>query len=189
MSGVAAVVLAAGGGARFAGPGHKLLAPFRGRPLVAWALEQALAAQLDRTWVVSGAVDLAGAGVVPPGVEVLHNPRWSEGQATSMQVAVGAARAAGLDAIVIGLGDQPLVLATAWRAVASAEGGPIVVATYGSKRRNPVRLGQEVWDLLPTAGDEGARTLIGQKPGLVSEVACEGDPVDIDRVEDLGPWN
>jgi CTP:molybdopterin cytidylyltransferase MocA len=189
MSGVAAVVLAAGGGSRFAGPGHKLLAPFRGRPLVAWALEQALAAQLDRTWVISGDVDLAGAGVVPPGVEILHNPRWSKGQATSLQVAVRAARQAGLDAIVVGLGDQPLVPSAAWRAVASAEGSPIAVATYGSKRRNPVRLSAEVWDLLAPEGDEGARTLMGQKPELVSEVACVGDPVDIDRVEDLGPWN
>jgi CTP:molybdopterin cytidylyltransferase MocA len=185
-----AVVLAAGAGSRFRGPGHKLLAPCRGRPLVAWVLEHALAAGLDRTWVVTGAVDLAAAGVVPPGVEVVVNERWRDGQATSLQAAVAVARAAiragaGIDCIVVGLGDQPLVAAAAWRAVATSAGAPIAVASYGGRRRNPVRLDQECWELLPTEGDEGARVLVRQRPELVMEVACQSDPSDIDTVEDL----
>ncbi|MBO0732450.1 MAG: NTP transferase domain-containing protein, partial [Acidimicrobiaceae bacterium] len=113
-------MLAAGGGSRFRsssdGP-HKLLAPWRGRPLVSWALDAAHAAGLGRTWVVTGSVDLTA--LVPEGVEVLSNPSWAEGQATSLAVAVAAARAAELDAVVVGLGDQPLVTAEAWRAVAA----------------------------------------------------------------------
>ncbi len=181
-----AVVLAAGAGSRFQGDSHKLLAEFRGRPVVSWALEHARAAGLDRTWVVTGAVDLAQAGVVPPGIEMLVNTRWAEGQATSLQVAVAAAsRLVAVDSLVIGLGDQPLVEPSAWRAVAASSGRPIATATYGGRRANPVRIDRECWPLLPGDGDAGARVLMRQRPDLVMEVACESDPTDIDTVEDL----
>jgi len=180
-------VLAAGGGSRFTGSSHKLLAPFRGRPLVTWAIDSARGGGLEHTWVVGGAVDLSG--LVPAGVRLLTNPAWAEGQATSLQVAVVEARRLGLDALVVGLGDQPMIPPAAWAAVAAATDRPIAQATYQGLRRNPVRLSAEVWDLLPSEGDEGARSVLRGHPELVIEVACDGDPADIDTVEDLGPWN
>jgi len=183
-----AVVLAAGAGCRFQGDTHKLLAPLRGRPVIAWALEHALAAGLEQTWLVTGAVDLAGAGVVPSGVEVLVNDRWQEGQATSLQVAVAAAVSSAIGCLVVGLGDQPGVAPGAWRAVAASAGRPIGVATYSGQRRNPVRIDRSCWALLAQEGDAGARVLMRQRPDLVMEVACEpseSDPTDIDTLEDL----
>ena len=181
------MVLAAGAGSRFAPePGHKLLAPYRGRPLAWWAINAAVEADLGRTWVVTGAADLGD--LIPDGVEVLPNPHWPDGQATSLHVAVAAARAAGLEAVVVGLADQPLIEPGDWRAVAACP-APIAVATYGGRRRNPVKLGAAVWDLLPQSGDEGARSVFRERPDLVQEVPCHGDPTDIDTREDLTSWN
>jgi len=177
----AAVVLAAGGGSRFGGDGHKLLASFRGRPLVAWVLEAA--SVLDELIVVTGAVELD----LPPEAREVRNERWADGQATSL--AAGLDAATGHDAVVVGLGDQPLIPAEAWRRVAAATRTPIAVATYGGARRNPVRLAAEVWSLVPRQGDEGARSLLRKRPDLVTEVACPGDPADVDTQEDLTTWS
>jgi len=179
----AAVVLAAGAGSRFDGPAHKLRALLHGRPVLSWALDAVMAAGLDEVVVVTGAVDVDD--LVPQGVRVVHNPRWADGQATSVRVGVDAAAAAGHDAVVVGLGDQPFVSATAWRSVARATATPVAVATYEGRRRNPVRLGADVWPLLPVDGDEGARSLIRLRPDLVTEVPCSGDPADIDTSDDL----
>lgn len=192
LAGVAGVVLAAGGGSRFEAPDHelpvhKLLWPFRGRPLVRWAVDAVLGAGFEAVVVVTGAVDLSGA--LPPGVAVVENPRWAEGQAGSLQVALDWCRRAGHRAAVVGLGDQPLVPSSAWRDVGRCERAPVVAATYGGRRRNPVRLDRAVWDLLPGSGDEGARALMRQRPDLVTEEPCEGDPADVDTLEDLDRWS
>ncbi len=182
---VLGVLLAAGSGSRFAGNSHKLLAPHRGRPLVTHALDAMLEAGFEHNLVVTGAVDLDG--VIPSGagnLTVIVNPRWAEGQATSLRVAADWAAGQGFDALVVGLGDQPGIPASAWRAVGAAD-SPIVVARYRVPGRNPVRLSRAVWDLLPDEGDFGARHLIRRRPDLVAQVPCEGHPFDIDTVEDL----
>lgn len=183
----AAVVLAAGEGARFDGPEHKLLAAFRGRPLVSWSVQAALEADLDETIVVCGAVEVGD--LMPAGVTLIENHAWSSGQASSLRVAVDWGRQQGHDALVVGLGDQPLIPASAWRRVAAERSRPVATATFEGRRRPPVRLASAVWDLLPVSGDEGARVLMAAQPHLVAEVACEGQPADVDTVEDLSRWS
>ena len=183
----ALVVLGAGAGSRFVGPTHKLRAIVRGRTVLSWSIEAALRSEVGPLAVVSR--DDSLADLIPVGVTLLRNERWSEGIATSLQVAVQWAKGFGADALVVGLGDQPFVGAQSWRAVAGATQRPIAIATYGASRRNPVRLAASVWPLLPSAGDEGARSLIREHPNMVSELPCEGEPGDIDTVEDLQTWS
>lgn len=179
---LATVVLAAGGGTRFDGDRHKLVAQYRGRPLVWWAVAQAIAAGLGPVAVVTGAVDLGG--LLPTGVTVLANEHWATGQASSLQVALTWARSLGVAAVVVGLGDQPLVPASAWRAVADAS-APVATAVFDGRRCPPVRLDRSVWPLAPTSGDAGARTIMQRYPELVGEVPCAGDPLDVDTLADL----
>ena len=183
----AAVLLAAGGGTRFIDAQHKLLAPFRGRPLITWAIDSAVGAGLDAVAVIAGAVDLTE--FVNRGIEIVMNPEWESGQASSLQAARRFAEREGHGAIVIGLGDQPLVPTSAWVAVAAAVGSPIAVATFDGARRPPVRLDASVWPLLPTDGDEGARVLMAARPDLVTAVVCDGEAADVDTVEDLRRWS
>jgi molybdenum cofactor cytidylyltransferase len=183
---IAAVLLAAGGGTRFAGPTHKLLADFRGKPVLRWAVENAVAADLDDLVVVTGAVDVRP--VLPAGVTVLYNPYWQQGQATSLQTAIRHGRRAGYDAIVVGLGDQPLVPSATWQTIARS-GGPLVSAVLDGHRSPPMRIDKELWSFLPTTGDEGARALIRSRPDLLREIACPGHGLDIDTLEDLPSWS
>ena len=184
--GVAAAVLAAGAGSRFAGEGHKLLCEIGGVPLVRRAVDAACAADLDETIVVMGAVDLLG--VLPDDVTVLRNEAWEQGQATSLAAAIGYAGSRGHRAVVFGLGDQPGVPASAWRAVGSDD-GDLVVADFAGRRGPPVKIGAALWSHLPLTGDEGGRVLMRRRPELVRAIPCEGNPDDIDTLEDLKRWN
>jgi len=188
---VAGAVLAAGAGVRFArsgGQGPKARAELDGEALVARAARAALAAGFDEVLVVQGSTDLSD--LVPEGVVLLDNPDWPDGIATSLAVAVRHAGDRQHDALVVGLADQPGVTAEAWRALAAAPPEPpIAVATYHGERANPVRLGRAVWPLLPESGDAGARVLLRERPDLVREVPCTGDPWDVDTVEDLDRWS
>jgi molybdenum cofactor cytidylyltransferase len=186
------VILAAGTGSRFEGPTHKLLAPFRGKRVIDWAILHADgAAELDELLVVTAvtpALDLFR----PTGERVFMtaiNDNAHNGQATSLQLSIRVAAERGHSAIVVGLGDQPLIPSATWSAVAKATATPIAAALYGGNRRNPVRLAREVWHLVPGKGDEGARSLFRLRPELVTEVPSEGNPADIDTVEDLQRWN
>jgi len=176
---VVAALLAAGAGSRFSGPTHKLLAPVRGKSLYQWALESVRASGLH-VLVVTGDVELE----LPDDVVAVPNPEWRDGIATSLQAAVHAAGEA--EAVVIGLADQPRIPPEAWRLVAATD-APIAVATYAGARRNPVRLARAVWPLLPRTGEQGASVLFRDHP--VVEVACPGDPADVDRLEDLEQWS
>ena len=187
--GISAVLLAAGSGSRFGG--RKLLAPYRGRPLIESSLANLAQAPVDETVVVVGDdAKMLRAVCEPFGVRVVDNPDWEQGQSTSVRAGL-LALGPEVRAAVVLLADQPLVGAGAVeRLVAAFEGGArVAVATYDAKRRNPVLFSRAVWPLLleELSGDEGARAVLRRHPDLLTEVPCDGvgDPADVDTAEDL----
>jgi molybdenum cofactor cytidylyltransferase len=211
---VVAVVLAAGAGSRYAGVTHKLDAvldphgPDR-RTVLRRAVDTALESGIGPVVVVTGAPITT---TLPVAVTVVDNPRWPIGQMTSLLTGLSTAADLGAWAAVVGLGDQPFLTPSAWRAVAEAPADlPIAVAAYPQpdgrlRRGNPVRLRADVWALLApsdepdapaaadvtTRHDHGARELMRLRPDLVGEVPCpEPGPhrdADIDTLEDLARW-
>ena len=183
-------MLAAGRGLRYGGEIPKPRLELGGRPLVQHAVDAARGSGLaplavvvsdDRTAAVVSAAD--------GGALIVRNDAPERGIASSLHAALRALGSdASIDALVVGLADQPLVGSDAYRRVAGALGGEaqLAVATYGGVRGNPVLIGRDHWDeALALEGDEGARVLL-RRHGAV-EVPCDGtgEPTDVDTPEDL----
>jgi CTP:molybdopterin cytidylyltransferase MocA len=184
---IAVAILAAGRGVRFGGDVPKPLLPFAGAPLVTYALAAATGSGLHPVLCVVS--DNRVAAALPSGVEVVRNDAPEQGIASSLHAAVRVlAPRADVDAVVVGLADQPLVGTDAYRRVAAAcdAGARLAVATYAGVRGNPVLIARALWsEALELAGDEGARVLL-RRHGA-AEVPCDGtgEPTDVDTPEDL----
>jgi nicotine blue oxidoreductase len=126
------------------------------------------------------------AAHVPGGIEVVRNDAPERGISSSLVALLRALEpSTEVDAVVVGLADQPLVGGEAYRRMGATD-APLAVATYGGRRANPVRIGREHWpEAMQLTGDEGARVLIGRHGAR--EVPCDdtGEPTDVDTPEHL----
>jgi CTP:molybdopterin cytidylyltransferase MocA len=190
-------VLAAGRGLRFGGEIPKPLLLLGGKPLIAHAVAAAIGSGLTPVVVVVSDERIAaalhdGAGV-GNGVTIVRNDAPEQGISSSLQAALrtlvpGPELYPMVEAVVVGLGDQPLMGSDAYRRVAAAfeRGAQLAVATYRGVRGNPVLIGRAHWEeALALTGDEGARVLL-RRHGA-AEVPCDGtgEPADVDTPEDL----
>jgi nicotine blue oxidoreductase len=183
---VVGAVLAAGAGRRFA-RGPKQLARFAGRPLVEHPIAALAAARrIDRALVVLGcAADQIRAAADLTPAEVVLARDWERGQSAALGTAV---RAAGVDAaaLVIVLGDQPLLQPEAIDKVVERADGAPARAFYGGRPGHPVLVPRRHFaDLVALRADTGARELLSRLE--VTAVDCDGcgSAADIDTIADL----
>lgn len=187
---VAAIVLAAGQGARFNSARSKLLSDLGGRALVRYAAEAALASRACRTIVVTGhARDDVERALDGLPVTFAHNADHASGMASSLRV--GLAHASDSAGALVLLADMPAVTgATLDQLIAAFERAPqcpAVAPVHRGRRGNPVLLGGSLFARLATLrGDEGARAMLRSVDGVV-EIAVDDEGVitDIDTREDL----
>jgi len=198
QGGLAAVILAAGRSRRFGG--DKLLAEWRGRPILWHVLDVTAAArasgELADAWVVVAAEDDAAAVLArSAGLPRVVNPDADLGLSSSLRCGLTALPADAGAALIL-LGDQPMIrldviaqLAAAWRAGA----GPILRPRYAGSPGSPghpVLLERSVWrgvDRLE--GDAGLGALIASGTARVTLVDVAGINPDVDTPADLYTLN
>jgi CTP:molybdopterin cytidylyltransferase MocA len=175
VTGICAIVLAAGEASRFGAPKQVMLLPE--------VLRRLASATVDEIVVVAGAHTLAGVrGPQAPGppVHVADCPDWELGPGRSLRCGMSAL-GPHCEAAIVVLADGPdLAPASIERIVDDwrAHGGDIVAASYAGARGHPLLVARAVWDDVP---DEGLR---GRTARLVP---CDdlGAPGDVDTPDDL----
>lgn len=186
---VVGILLAAGTSSRF-GEQNKLLVELDGEPLVRHAARSLLAGSVDEVVVIVGyQAGLVRDALSGLDLEIIENPAFAAGQATSVATGIRAVRDR-TDAVLFALGDMPFVspatvdlLIKAYRAGA----GDAVAASVAGDRGNPVLFDARFFDdLADLDGDIGGREILCEHPAAV--LVATGDPgvrQDIDTVEDL----
>lgn len=183
---IAAVVLAAGAARRMGA--NKLLLPLAGKPLLAYAVDAALGSRAATVWVVLGNdAEAVRAALEKRPVGFLDNPRWTEGQSSSIRAALEAL-AEHAEGLLFLAGDMPLVspdhldrLMERFR-----PGTAVVWSAWGEQHGIPALFGRETFAALEQlAGEVGGRALRGRFPEASVPVAAVEELLDTDTPEDL----
>lgn len=202
---VAGVLLAAGASSRF-GDANKLLATLDGDALVRRAARPLVEADVSpRVAVVGYEADRVRDALDGLDFDVVHNPDYDRGQATSVRTGIEAIDRAASDdeattddeapsddvaGAVFALGDMPFVEpATVDALVESyrAGKGAALAAAYDGRRGNPVVFDARYFDALAdVSGDVGGREILlsGDESVLV-ETGDPGVREDIDTRDEL----
>lgn len=180
---VAAVILAAGRSRRFGQA--KQLARLGGRTLLEHVIDRALAAGL-RPVVTVVPPWLSRPDSADPAIRWIRNPDPGRGMSHSLQLGLAALDPSVSAALVL-LGDQPTIDPRTIAAVLSARGErPIVAAIAEGHAAPPVLIERAAFShAAALRGDVGLRELIVAAPDLVTAVAVDRHPLDVDRPSDL----
>ena len=189
-----AVVLAAGLSRRM-GEANKLLLPLRGVPLVRHAVSAVACLPFAEIVVATGhEADKVEAALEGLPVRFVHNPRYEDGQMTTVNTALGALVAPS-EGVMVCLGDQPALTPFDLELVAHAflsDPAHVHVPTYGGARGNPIVLPRaSLATIRERGGDFGCRQFIARNADLVRTFAMPSDHVllDVDLPEDYAALN
>ena len=183
---VGCVILAAGNAVRFGA--NKLLTPFRGKPLVQWALE-AIPAEPPGPVAVVTQYDAVAALAARFGFSAVRNEAPELG--LSHSVALGTQTLGkDCDGLIFLVADQPLLRRETVAALLDrfrADPSKIVVPAAGERQGNPCVFPAELFPALEALrGDRGGKQLIRQYPERVVTVPAEpAELSDVDTLTDL----
>jgi molybdenum cofactor cytidylyltransferase len=185
MKSFAVVILAAGSSSRFGA--MKQFAMLVGKPLLCWACDSAVGSGADQVVLITPEnFPIEGLGLSSQ-IDYVENREASSGQSSSVRAGLLAVRGE-IEAMVLILGDQPLVTGSHIRALVSLldDEVTIVGSLYSDGSTGvPVAFARAVFSKLEAlTGDLGAKALItsGEFKVAVSEF---GEEFDVDTPADL----
>jgi CTP:molybdopterin cytidylyltransferase MocA len=187
VSGIAGIVIAAGGGRRVGGPEALLL---RGdTTLVDRAVETVTEAGCAPVVVVLGAAaNLVRATATLDGATVVVNKAWGTGLGSSLRMGLESLDGDPAEAAVVMPVDMPGVTVEAVRKVAALPyPDALVCATYGGLRNYPMLFGRRHWAGISTLAkaDVGARPYLLAHKDEIVDISCDAvaDGVRVDSPE------
>jgi len=186
---IGAVILAAGLSSRMGM--NKLLQEWRGKPLLRWTVEAALASEARPVIVVTGH-DATQTEAALRGLDVMvvRNPGYREGLSSSVKMGLSALPAS-TDGALILLGDMPEIrsalLDRMIAAFSPADGRSICIAVHEGRRGNPVLWARSLFgEIAEISGDRGARHLLESHEEQICEVEADAGVLrDIDTPDAL----
>ena len=163
----------------------KQLLPYHGRTLLRHAAQTAAATGCNPLVLVTGALHEAlAAEVTDLPFQVIHNPDWQSGMASSIQAGLAAVAAAQPAAYLIMLSDQPLVtpeLLLQMMALQQQSQAPIVAVAYGDTLGVPAVFDQAMLPALHRLrGAQGANRLIAALGAAVGRIPFPEGLLDVD---------
>lgn len=190
MTGVGAVILAAGSSSRMGSP--KQILPFRGKSLLRHAALAALGAGCSPVIVVTGAyAELSRRELEGLDVREVLNPQWETGMASSIGTGLEGLLDADPDAAaaVLMLCDQPHVTADVLSDLAEAHrvtGSPVIASTYGGSFGVPALFSRSLFaELARLEGRAGAKQVIKRYASEARFLPFPGGEVDVDTRDDF----
>lgn len=193
---IGGVLLAAGQSQRM-GAQNKLLAEIDGVPIIRRTAQALLDGGLNDLVIVTGHEHrLVAAALDDLPVTCIYNDEYQSGQASSVACGVRHHQNGSHAAVLIALGDMPLVrpelIAALLRDHSSLPDATdrITLPVFDGRRGNPVIWGRGFFDeLVALTGDAGGRIIFAENKNAVNSLGWPDDSIhlDIDTPEALAP--
>lgn len=186
---IAMIILAAGESKRMGT--IKQLLPWKNTTLLGNLIEQGLASNVEKVFVVLGAnYKNIIKKVETDNIEIIYNKNWSLGMGFSISFAMHYIdkKALCFDAVLIALVDQPLIDVVYFNKLTNSfisDDYEIVTSKYNERVGVPAIFSSKYFDLLSKLeSDFGARKIIKENIDDLKVVNEEDNLIDIDTISD-----
>ncbi|MBM4777849.1 MAG: nucleotidyltransferase family protein [Archangiaceae bacterium] len=174
------VILAAGEASRFGSP--KQLAEWRGRPLVRFVTEEALAACSDVVVVIGAHAPLVRDALAGLACRIVENLHWQRGPGSSLKAALDTSTA---DGVLVTLVDLPQVTREHLTRLLKTE-GPLVASRWRASFGAPAMFRAPFIEALKRLDDgAGAKSVLQANRSQVTFIDCPEAALDVDDRETL----